>query len=67
MAYQIAFFGEAGSYVLPINPPKFPVKNSADHTTVNILGSGEAVRPGSASSRAMRSKASSAPIRPMQG
>ncbi|MCL2547901.1 MAG: hypothetical protein FWE76_01900 [Symbiobacteriaceae bacterium] len=46
MAYQVAFFTAEGSFILPINPPKFPVKNGADHTTVNILGGGEAVHPG---------------------
>jgi len=44
--YQVAFISEAGSYILPMNPYKFPVRHRADHTIFNILESGEAISPG---------------------
>lgn len=46
MAYEIAFYGSAGAFVLPVNPEKMPVKAGGDHTGLKILDVGEAVRPG---------------------
>ena len=44
--YRIAFFAAHGDFILPVNPSKMPVKESADHASVTILALGEAIRPG---------------------
>ena len=44
--YEIAFFNSSGSFVLPVNPAKLPIRETADHAVMDILGLGEAVRPG---------------------
>ncbi|MCL2497715.1 MAG: hypothetical protein FWF06_03770 [Symbiobacteriaceae bacterium] len=46
MAYRVVFITSGGKYELPVNPYSFPVKREANNTSVEILGFGEAVRPG---------------------